>query len=59
MKIKYRRFDDFDDTEVECKDFSFHKAMHVYRDDTELYFTTYDNKYHVIENVCEVSMEEI
>ena len=59
MKIKYRRFDDNDYTEVECDDFGFHKATHVYRDDTELFYITYDNKYHVIENVCEVYIEEL
>ena len=50
MKIKYRRFDD-DYTEVDVK-------MYIPRTDTKIVIQTYDNEYHVIEDVCEVYIEK-
>ena len=62
MKIKYRRFDDNDYTEVECDDFLFQ----TYPADKKLRLVCYfvgsdvENEYHtVIRNVCEVYIEEI
>ena len=51
MKIKYRRFDDNDYTEVDVK-------MYIPRTDTKIIFQTYDNECHVIEDVCEVYIEK-
>ena len=52
MKLKYRRFDDDGYTEVDVK-------VYIPRIDTKIIFQTYDNECHVIEDVCEVYVEEI
>lgn len=65
MKIKYRRFDDNDYTEVECDDFVF--KSYDYKTFLYLNFRNKHNEsvvhnYHnlkIIENVCEVYLEEI
>lgn len=58
MKIKYRRFDDNDYTEVECYFFDF-RRLNDDENKTVLLFYKSLLDLHEIENVCEVCIEEI
>ena len=57
MKIKYRRCDDNDYTEVEVKEFIFAKLYPSKK--TILNYLDINEHCKEIKNVCEVSMEEI
>lgn len=73
MKIKYRRFDDNDYTEVECDGFTFKtkldKSLHLYPywypKDTKIYKNIDGTVFYkgettrIIKNVCEVHIEEL
>ena len=59
MKIKYRRFDDVDYTEVEVNDFNFYNKTHITRNGTELAWIASDGEIYNVLNVCEVYIEEI
>ena len=54
MKIKYKRFDDADYTEVECDSFCFHNT----RNELKLGWII-DGEIHWEMNVCGVHIEEI
>ena len=58
MKIKYRRFDDVDYTEVEVYDFIYTLKLNT-KPILELFFGSNGKAGKVIENVCEVYIEEI
>ena len=58
MKIKYRRFDDVDYTEVEVYDFIYTLKLNT-KPILELFFGSNGKTGKVIENVCEVYIEEI
>lgn len=59
MKIKYRRFDDNDYTEVECIEFDFRKIPFIDEDETVLDLFYRNGKLQSVKNVCEVYLEEI
>ena len=59
MKIKYRRFDDNDYTEVECIFFKFEKSLGIpLKDKTSLIWFG-EEEFHSVYHVCEVCIEEI
>ena len=57
MKIKYRRFDDNDYTEVECITFKFQRLD--LRKGTEFIYLHDDGHVYTVLDVCEVYIEEI
>lgn len=59
MKMKYRRFDDNDYTEIEVNNFSFHKVLYTQKDETVLEWLDKKDNIHSVLNISEVYLEEI